>query len=398
MKVYILGGKRTAIGNYLGSLKDISPGVLGGEVIKDLLKIFDKGLIDEVIVGNVLSAGQSQGVGRQASIYGGIDESVVAYTINMICGSGMKSVMLAASEIKAKQKDIVIAGGVEVMSQAPFLVPAKVRGGAGLGNLQMEDSLVKDALTDAYSGIHMGITAENIAEKYQITRQEQDEYAAASQKKAQIARESNKFKDEVSPIVIKARKGDFVFEDDEFIKPNTNLDTLSKLRPAFKKDGTVTAANSSGINDGASFTLLASEEAVNKNNLQPLFEIIDYAQVGIDPKFMGLSPAFAIEKLLTKNNLSFNDVDLYELNEAFAAQTIGVLKILTEKYNLTTADIANRVNLNGGAIALGHPVGASGNRIIVTLMHQMLQRNLDLGIASLCIGGGLGTAVLIKMI
>lgn len=398
MKVYILGGKRTAIGNYLGSLKDISPGVLGGEVIKDLLKIFDKGLIDEVIVGNVLSAGQSQGVGRQASIYGGIDESVVAYTINMICGSGMKSVMLAASEIKAKQKDIVIAGGVEVMSQAPFLVPAKVRGGAGLGNLQMEDSLVKDALTDAYSGIHMGITAENIAEKYQITRQEQDEYAAASQKKAQIARESNKFKDEVSPIVIKARKGDFVFEDDEFIKPNTNLDTLSKLRPAFKKDGTVTAANSSGINDGASFTLLASEEAVNKNNLQPLFEIIDYAQVGIDPKFMGLSPAFAIEKLLTKNNLSFNDVDLYELNEAFAAQTIGVLKILTEKYNLTTADIANRVNLNGGAIALGHPVGASGNRIIVTLMHQMLQRNLDLGIASLCIGGGLGTAVLIKRI
>jgi acetyl-CoA C-acetyltransferase len=396
MKVYIVEAKRSAIGSYLGSLKDIDPGHLAGFIIKDLIKDIDKNIVDEVIVGNILSAGHSQGVGRQASIYGGLPHSTVAYSLNILCGSGMKSVMNAVSEIKAGNKDVIIAGGVESMSLSPYLIPAKSRSGLGLGDTKIIDSMVTDALTDAFGGFHMGITAENVAQKYNISREEQDNYAISSQQKAILADDAGKFEDEITPITIKNRKGEIVFKKDEYINRNTSLEKLSKLRAAFKEDGTVTAGNASGINDGASFTLLASQEAVEKYGLKPLVEIVDCEQVGIDPAYMGLSPAYVIDKLLNKNNLHFNDIDLYEINEAFAAQCLGVFEILKEKFAININDINERVNLNGSAIALGHPVGASGNRIIVSLVHEMLKRKSSYGVASLCIGGGLGTSVLLK--
>lgn len=396
MKVYIVEAKRSAIGSYLGTLKDMDPGHLAGEVIKDLVKDIDKTIVDEVIVGNILSAGHSQGIGRQASIYGGLSESTVAYSINILCGSGMKSVMNAVTEIKAGNKDVIIAGGVESMSQSPYLIPSKGRTGLGLGNSQVIDSMVNDALTDAFGGFHMGITAENIAKKYNISREAQDEYAISSQEKAIIADDAGKFKNEITPITIKTRKGEIVFNKDEYINRNTSLEKLAKLRAAFKKDGTVTAGNASGINDGASFTLIASEDAVKKYDLKPLAEIIDYEQVGIDPAFMGLTPGYAITKLLNKNEMHFNDIDIYEINEAFAAQCLGVHEILKHNFNITSGQINAKVNLNGSSIALGHPVGASGNRIIVSLVHEMKKRKSKLGVASLCIGGGLGTSILLK--
>ncbi|WP_375724667.1 acetyl-CoA C-acetyltransferase [Arcobacter sp. KX21116] len=398
MKVYIVEAKRSAIGKYLGSLKNIDPGHLAGQVIKDLVKNIDNTLIDEVIVGNILSAGHAQGVGRQASIYGGLPDSTVAYSLNMLCGSGMKAVMNAASEIKSGNKNLIVAGGVESMSKAPFLISSKARLGLGLGNSLMVDSMINDALTDAFGNYHMGITAENIAEKFNITREAQDEYALNSQRKALIANEKGKFIDEITPITIQERKEDIVFSTDEFINKNTTLEKLANLRAAFKDQGTVTAGNSSGINDGASFTLLASEKVVKEYKLTPLAEIVDYAEVGIDPSVMGLSPAYAIEKLLNKTNISINNIDVIEINEAFAAQSLGVFELLKDKIKLTNQTIQEKINVNGGAIALGHPVGASGNRIIVSLVHEMLKQNSEYGLASLCIGGGLGTAILLKKV
>ena len=398
MKVYIVEAKRSAIGKYLGSLKNIDPGHLAGQVIKDLVKNIDNTLVDEVIVGNILSAGHAQGVGRQASIYGGLPNSTVAYSLNMLCGSGMKAVMNAASEIKSGNKNLIVAGGVESMSKAPFLISSKARLGLGLGNSLMVDSMINDALTDAFGNYHMGITAENIAEKFNITREAQDEYALNSQRKALIANEKGKFIDEITPITIQERKEDIVFSTDEFINKNTSLEKLTNLKAAFKEQGTVTAGNSSGINDGASFTLLASEKVVKEYKLTPLAEIVDYAEVGIDPSVMGLSPAYAIEKLLNKTNISINDIDVIEINEAFAAQSLGVFELLKDKIKLTNQTIQEKINVNGGAIALGHPVGASGNRIIVSLVHEMLKQNSKYGLASLCIGGGLGTAILLKKV
>lgn len=398
MKVYIVEAKRSAIGKYLGSLKDIDPGHLAGEIIKDLIKDIDKNIVDEVIVGNILSAGHSQGIGRQSSIYGGLPTSTVAYSLNMLCGSGMKAVMNAFCEIKAGNKDVIIAGGVESMSSAPYLISGKARDGLGLGDIQMVDSMVKDALTDAFGGYHMGITAENIASKFNISRERQDAYAINSQSKAIIADDAGKFENEITPILIKSKKGDVLFNKDEYINRKTTLDKLSILRSAFKKDGSVTAGNSSGINDGASFTLIASEEAVEKYNLTPLAEIIDSAQVGIDPAFMGLSPAYAIEKLLKRNNKHIDDIDILEVNEAFAAQSLGVFEILKDTFSINDKELSKKVNINGSSIALGHPVGASGNRIIVSLVHEMLKQGSTYGVASLCIGGGLGTAVLLKSV
>ena len=398
MKAYIVEAKRSAIGKYLGSLKNIDPGHLAGEVIKDLVKNIDKNIVDEVIVGNILSAGHSQGVGRQASIFGGLSDSTVAYSLNMLCGSGMKAVMNAASEIRLGNKNVIIAGGVECMSQAPYLISSKARQGIGLGNSRMVDSMINDALTDAFGGYHMGITAENIANRFNISRQIQDDYALNSQLKATKANENGKFINEITPITVKEKKSDIVFEKDEFINNNTSLEKLRKLKPAFKSDGTVTAGNSSGINDGASFTLLASEEIVKEYNLTPLVEIVDYSEVGIDPSVMGLSPAYAIENLLKKTGVDINDIDVIEINEAFAAQSLGVFELLKDKINLTDKIIHDKINVNGGAIALGHPVGASGNRIIVSLIHEMLKQNAEYGLASLCIGGGLGTAILLKKV
>ncbi|MGK0256296.1 MAG: acetyl-CoA C-acetyltransferase [Arcobacteraceae bacterium] len=398
MKVYIVEAKRSAIGSYLGGLKDIDPGHLAGHVISEIVKDIDKNIVDEVIVGNILSAGHSQGIGRQASIFGGLPHSTVAYSLNMLCGSGMKATMNAFSEIKAGSKDVIISGGVENMSQAPYLISGKARTGLGLGNSQVIDSVVNDALTDAFSGSHMGITAENIAQKYNISREAQDIYAFNSQLKAIKADDEGKFENEIIPITIKSRKSETIFKKDEYINRATSLEKLSSLRPAFKKDGTVTAGNSSGINDGASFTMIASEDAVRKYGLKPLVEIVDTAQVAIDPDFMGLAPAYAIEKLLNKNNKSIKDIDIFEINEAFAAQCLGVFEILKDTFDVNDTDLNERINLNGSSIALGHPVGASGNRIIVSLVHEMLRQGSAYGVASLCIGGGLGTALLLKSV
>ncbi|QVK18574.1 acetyl-CoA C-acetyltransferase [Mycoplasmatota bacterium] len=399
-KVFIVGAKRTAIGSFLGTLKTVHPATLGASLIKNIVdetKI-DVNLIDEVIIGNVLSAGLGQGVGRQVAINAGIPKEVVGLSLNMVCGSGMKAVMNGYANIKAGLSDLIFAGGVESMSQTPFLIPNSSRSGYKMGNMVAKDHMIYDALTDVYNQYHMGITAENIVDKYNISREEQDAFAIKSQEKAIKAVDSGRFKDEIVPIEVKTRKETIVFADDEYPNRRSNLEKLAKLRPAFKKDGSVTAGNASGINDGASMVLLASEEAVEKYQLKPLAEIVGIGQGGVDPSVMGLGPVPAIKKALNHASLSFNQMELIELNEAFASQSLGVVHELCEAYNETKESIFERTNVNGGAIALGHPVGVSGNRIIVTLIHEMKKRNVTYGLASLCIGGGMGTAVVLKLV
>ncbi|PKK98426.1 MAG: acetyl-CoA C-acyltransferase [Tenericutes bacterium HGW-Tenericutes-2] len=397
-KVYILGGKRSAIGSFMGTLAPLHPAQFGSQVVKALIAETQINVsdIDEVLVGNILPAGLGQGIGRQVSIFSGVPVSIPAYAVSMACGSGMKSVMNAYTNLAIGMHQLVIAGGVESMSYAPFLVPGSIRTGVKMGDQQMKDHMIYDALTDAFDGQHMGITAERIAEKYGITREEQDQFAINSQAKAAKAQDAGKFKDEIVPIVIPGRKGDTIFDQDEYINRVTSLEKLATLRPAFKKDGSITAGNASGINDGASFVVLASESYVKKHNLKPIAEIIGIGQGGVDPSIMGLGPTPAIQNALKMANLTLADMDLIELNEAFAAQSLGVIKELTDLYSLTKEEILARTNLNGGAIALGHPVGASGNRIMVTLLYQMMKSNAKLGLASLCIGGGMGTAIVLK--
>lgn len=400
-KVYVVGAKRSPIGAFMGSLSDVHPADFGSQVLRALIEEtkVDPSTIDEVLVGNILPAGLGQGLARQISIKSGVPSTVPAYGVNMVCGSGMKTVMNGYANIMLGFHEIVVAGGAESMSGTPYLVPGKVRTGVKMGDQQLRDHMIYDALTDAFEGYHMGITAENIVDKFGLTREEQDRFAWASQEKAAKADDQGKFKNEIVPIVIKTRKGDIIFDKDEFINRNTSYEKLSNLRPAFKKDGSVTAGSSSGINDGASFMMLASEEAVKKYNLTPLFEIVGIGQGGVDPSVMGLGPTPAIKQALKTANLSFHDLDLLELNEAFAAQSLGVIKELTDAFGVTKEDILAKTNVNGGAIALGHPVGASGNRIIVTLLHEMLkQEDKNLGLASLCIGGGMGTATIFKKV
>jgi acetyl-CoA C-acetyltransferase len=400
-KVYVVGAKRSPIGAFMGSLSDVHPADFGSQVLRALLEEtkIDPSKIDEVLVGNILPAGLGQGLARQISIKSGIPSSVPAYGVNMVCGSGMKTVMNGYANIMLGFHDVVVAGGAESMTNTPYLVPGKVRTGVKMGEQPLRDHMLYDALTDAFEGYHMGITAENIVEKFGLTREEQDEFAWNSQLRARTADDAGKFKDEIVPITIKTRKGEIVFDKDEYINKTTSYEKLSQLRPAFKKDGSVTAGSSSGINDGASFMMLASEEAVKKYNLTPLFEIVGIGQGGVDPSVMGLGPTPAIKQALKTANLSFNDLDLLELNEAFAAQSLGVIKELTDAFGVTKEDILAKTNVNGGAIALGHPVGASGNRIIVTLLHEMLkQEDKNLGLASLCIGGGMGTATIFKKV
>ncbi len=397
-KVYIVSAKRTAIGSFLGSLKTVQPAELGGRVIKSIIEEtgVDPKNIDEVILGNVLSAGHGQGVGRQAAVAGGIPYEVPAYSVNIICGSGMKALMNGVNTIKAGEGELVLAGGVESMSQAGFVAPAAIRNGHKMMDLKMTDHMIKDGLTDAFNGYHMGITAENIVEKYGLTREEQDAFAMASQEKAIAAVDSDRFKDEIVPVEIVTRKETIVFDRDEYPNRRTSLEKLAGLRPAFKKDGSVTAGNSSGLNDGASIILLASEEAVEKYNLKPLAEVAAIGQGGVDPSIMGMGPVPAINNLLSKTDVKLADMDLFELNEAFASQSLGVVRELSEQHGVTEEWIRERSNVNGGAIALGHPIGASGNRIITTLVHEMVKRDSKSGIASLCIGGGMGTAILLK--
>ncbi|WGS65323.1 acetyl-CoA C-acetyltransferase [Marinitoga aeolica] len=399
-KVYIVGAKRTAIGSFGGTLKDKKAAELGAEAIKAALE--QAGVapeqVDHTVAGNVLMAGQGMGPARQAAIYAGIPVEKPAYTVHMVCGSGMKAIMLAANEIKLGNAEIVVAAGMESMSNAPMLLPAKARFGLKFGNIEMIDHMVYDGLTDVFNQYHMGITAENLVEKYGLTREEQDEFAAISQQRAEKAIKEGKFKDEIVPIEIKTRKETKIFDTDEYPRFGTTKETLAKLRPAFKKDGTVTAGNSSGINDGASAMILASESAVKKYGLKPLAEIIAYEQGGVDPSIMGIGPVAAITNLVEKKGIKLEQMELLELNEAFAAQSIAVIKELSEKYGVTKEWFMERTNVNGGAIALGHPIGASGNRITVTLLYEMKKRNLEYGLASLCIGGGMGTAIVIKNI
>lgn len=397
-KVYIASAKRTAIGSYLGTLKNVHPSELGASLIQNILEEtkIDKNSIDEVLVGNILPAGLGQGIGRQVAIKAGLPVSVPGYSVNMVCGSGMKTVMTAFANIKAGIHDLVLAGGVESMSHSPFLIPAKTRDGYKMGDMVAKDHMVYDALTDVYGGYHMGVTAENIVEKYNISRDDQDEFAYESQRKAIEAVDSGRFKDEIVPLEVKMRKEVITFDTDEYPNRKTNIERLAKLRAVFKKDGTVTAGNASGINDSASMILLASEKALEQYNLTPLAEVISIGQGGVDPSVMGLGPTPAIRSALNNVDMKLEDMELLELNEAFAAQSLGLIHELSEEHNVSKEWIKERTNVNGGAIALGHPVGASGNRIIVTLVHEMKKRDINYGLASLCIGGGMGTAVIIK--
>lgn len=388
-RVAIVSAKRTAIGSFGGSLKDIPAATLGAEVVKKSLEEINLSptLVDEVIFGNVLGAGLGQNIARQIAIFAGIPQEKSAFVVNKVCGSGLKSVVLGAQSILLSDNDIVVCGGVENMSTAPYYTK-DARFGAKLGNFELEDSIIHDGLTDAFENYHMGITAENIAEQFFISRKQQDEFATLSQQKASAAIEKGKFSNEIVPITIKTRKEEKVFDTDEFVRPSTNLESLAKLRPVFKKDGTVTAGNASGINDGAACVILMSEKRANELGINILGFIDGYATAGLDNKVMGLGPIPATRKVLDKLNLTTDDIDLFELNEAFAAQSIAVLNEL----NLDTS----KVNINGGAIALGHPIGASGCRILVSLVHELINENKNRGLCSLCIGGGQGISVVIS--
>jgi acetyl-CoA C-acetyltransferase len=399
-KVYVVAAKRTAVGSFLGSLSNTSPSEFGAAVVKQLLvdtKV-DPKEIDEVISGNILPAGQGQGIGRQVAIKAGLPVEIPGYAVNMVCGSGMKAIMDGFLKIKAGWEHLVIAGGTESMSQAPHLIPAKGRSGYKMGNLEVIDHMIYDALIDAYDGIHMGITAENIAEKYHISREEQDAFAYLSQAKAIKSVDEGRFDDEVVGLDVKVGRDVIHFDKDEYPNRKTSLEKLGTLRAAFKKDGSVTAGNASGINDGAAYVMLASEEAVKKYDLTPLVEVIEVDQAGVDPKLMGLGPVGAVKNVLNRSGLNLDQIGLLELNEAFAAQSIGVMKCLSSDLGVNYDQLLEKTNVNGGAIAIGHPVGASGARIVVTLIHEMKKRNESLGLASLCIGGGMGTAIIFKNI
>lgn len=395
-RVFIVEAKRSAIGSFNGALSGVLCDEFGSSVAKEVLKNIDMKLVDEVIIGNVLPAGLGQNIARQIQLKVGIPQEKCAYSLNMVCGSGMKAVMNGVQSIISGNANIVLAGGIENMSRAPYILPADTRSGKKMGNFSITDSMVYDALTDAFSKEHMGVTAERVAEKYNISREEQDEFAYESQKKAINAVDDGVFKQEIVPIEIKQRKQTFLFETDEYPNRNTNIEKIASLRPAFKKEGTVTAGNASGINDGCAFLLLADEESVNKYGLNPLAEIIATAQKGVNPDIMGMGPVGAVIEVISKTDIDFKQIDIFELNEAFAAQSLAVIKEISNYYGVDVEYLKERTNVNGGAIALGHPVGASGARIIVSLVHEMKRSNKEYGIASLCIGGGMGTAILVR--
>ena len=385
----IVSAVRTAVGSFGGTLKDISAADLGAIVIKEAVKRAGIQLadVDEVYMGNVVQAGQGQNVARQAAVKAGIPVEKPAVTLNMVCGSGLRAVSLAAQLVRLGDADVIVAGGTENMSMAPYAMP-KARWGQRMGNATMIDTMINDALTDAFSGVHMGITAENIAEQWNITRQEQDAFAAASQQKAEAAIKAGKFKDEIVAVEIPQRKGDpIVFDTDEYPRFGATAEGMAKLKPAFKKDGTVTAGNASGINDGAAALVIMSEDKAKELGLKPLAKILSYGSKGLDPAIMGYGPFYATKAALENANLTVADLDLIEANEAFASQSIAVARDL--QFDMS------KVNVNGGAIAIGHPVGASGARILVTLLHEMQRRDAKTGLATLCIGGGMGTAIIV---
>ncbi|OFK58491.1 acetyl-CoA acetyltransferase [Globicatella sp. HMSC072A10] len=388
-EVVIVSAIRTPIGKFGGVFKNINAVELGTTLVQSAIKQLNltPDAVDEVIIGNVLGAGLGQNIARQIAINSGLSETTNAYVVNKVCGSGLKSVILGAQSILLGDSEVVIAGGSENMSQAPYL-DLYARWGGRMGHKQTLDMMLSDGLTDAFSQEHMGITAENIAEKYEISRDQQDEFAVSSQQKATAAIEAERFKEEIVPITIPQRKGDpMVVSMDEGVRPDTTIGDLTKLRSAFKKEGSVTAGNASGINDGAAIVVLMSKEKAESLGLTPLATIKSYATAGVDPAYMGLGPIPATQKALQKANLSVEALDLVEANEAFAAQAIAV----TDQLQL------NReiVNVNGGAIALGHPIGASGTRVLVTLIHEMIKRDAKNGLATLCIGGGQGISMIV---
>lgn len=389
-EVVVVSALRTPIGAFNGTLKDVSAIDLGALVIKSVLEDVNvnKEDVDEVIMGNVLQAGLGQNPARQASIQAGIPNHVPSFTLNKVCGSGLKSVHLAAQSIMLGDADIVVAGGMENMSLAPYLLEG-ARNGYRMGDKTTVDSMIKDGLWCAFNDYHMGVTAENVASEYKLTREEQDEFSKWSQSKAIKAQNEGKFTDEIVSVEIPQRRGEaIIFSEDEYIKPNTTEESLAKLRPAFKKEGTVTAGNASGINDGAAAVLLMSREKAEMLGLEPLATIVANASTGLDPKVMGLGPIESTRKALKKAKLNGADLDLIEANEAFAAQALAISKTLEFS--------EEKLNVNGGAIALGHPIGASGTRVLITLMHELRRRDGKYGLATLCIGGGQGIATIIK--
>ncbi len=389
-KVVIVDAVRTALGNFNGTLASVPAHKLGAKVITALLNQtgVNGDQIDEVILGQVLTAGAGQNPARQAAIEAGLPDTCPAMTINKVCGSGLKAVHLAAQAILCGDADIIIAGGQENMSLSPHILP-KSRNGQKMGEWTLKDTMLEDGLWDAFNDYHMGVTAENVARKYDISRQQQDEFAAASQDKALQAIEQHKFDDEIVPVEIPQRRGDpVVFAVDEFPRAGTTAESLAKLRPAFEKEGSVTAGNASGINDGAAALLIMSEEKATALGLEPLATISAYASAGVDPAIMGTGPIPASKKCLEKAGWSISDLDLIESNEAFSAQSLGVNSELEWDTNI--------VNVNGGAIALGHPIGASGARVLVTLLHEMKRRDAKKGLATLCIGGGQGVAIAVE--
>ncbi len=396
MSIYIYGAKRTAIGKFNGQFSSVPASQLGAQAIKATIEQsgLDKNIVEEVILGHVLQADCGQGPARQAMIAAGLSDSIPCYSVNKLCGSGLKAVMLGAQAIKAGDKDIVIAGGMENMTRAPHMLP-QARRGYRLGGTEVLDHMLRDGLTDAFEGYHMGITAENIADKYQISREQQDIFAYESQIKAIKAIEKGFFDEEITPVTVKSRRGESIYDKDEHPSFDIEEGALRQLRPAFKKDGSVTAGNASGINDGAAALILGNEKA-QKMRAKPLAEIIAYADGAMDPAIMGLTPTIAIKRALDKAGLKLEDMELVELNEAFAVQSLGVLHELKQEYNIDDSWIDTHVNVSGGAIALGHPIGASGARILTTLLYGMQRLDKNLGLASLCIGGGMAVAVIIK--
>jgi len=386
----IVSAVRTPVGSFGGQFKDVAATELGAHAVRAALERagIAGGEVDEVILGCVLQAGLGQNPARQAAIGAGIPYEVPATTINMVCGSGLKALAIASQMIRVGDVDTVVAGGMENMTRAPYLVPSG-RYGARMGDAQMIDSMVQDGLWDAFNAIHMGVTAENLAEQYGISREEQDEFAASSQQKAEQAIADGIFSDEIIPIEVPVKGGTRIVDSDEHPRAGTTADALAKLHAAFRSDGgTVTAGNSSGINDGAAAVVLMSASKANERGLRAFGTVESYASVGVDPKIMGIGPVPAVRKALSRAGLELGDIDLFELNEAFAAQSLAVLREL---------DIDNqRINPNGGAIALGHPIGASGGRILVTLVHEMRRRNAGRGVAALCVGGGQGQAAIIR--
>ncbi|MEG2140681.1 MAG: acetyl-CoA C-acetyltransferase [Bilophila sp.] len=391
-EVVICSATRTPIGNFNGTLTPFKASDLGTVAIKSALERagIAPDLVEEVIMGNVLQAACGQGPARQAALGAGIPVSSPAYSINILCGSGLKAVILASQAIKTGDNDIMVVGGMESMTNAAFALE-KARSGYRMGDGVLVDTLIRDALTDAFNNYHMGITAENIAAKYGVSREDQDAFALASQQKATKARADGLFKDEIVPVTITSKKGDTIFADDEFIRPETTAAGLTKLRPAFKKDGTVTAGNASGINDGAAALVIMSAEKAKALGLKPLARILGYGTGGVDPSIMGMGPVPASQKAMQMAGIkSADELDLIEANEAFAAQCLAVGREL--KFP------ADRLNVSGGAIALGHPVGCSGARVLVTLLYGMKRRNAKRGLATLCIGGGMGAAVVVETI